>query len=470
MKQKFLLFFAMTTVITVLHAQKKKDQKTPGFAITANEKGGHSWKEVRQVDNATGEEQKRIYQSQSATEALNARTGKPVVQNKTATTGVQTITFTSAAPTTTKKVVNLDEELNGHNKTGVANHQMMIRYTAEPGDQPFSTSSAALAYDKKHDRLYYTPLAINQLRYIDLRDKTPRVYYFENEAFGVVKGMGDVASQITRMAFGSDGNGYALSNDANHLVRFTTGKRPEIADLGALSDDASNEEFSVHTNRMYGGDMVADAAGYLYLITAYHYVFKVDIKSRNAKYLGRIKGLPEGFSTNGAMVEKGSKVIIASSQNTQGYYRFDLNSMQAEKMEGSVSVYNASDLANGNLAFDKDDEKEEKKPESKNENLVTESKQTPATDAPAATGIAVYPNPVTNGVVRLSFSSQPAGRYQVQVVDLSGKRIVSREVNIGSERQVEELALPSSLAKGNYIVQVYGDNGRVNTSTKIVVQ
>ena len=100
-----------------------------------------------------------------------------------------------------------------------------------------------MAYDKKHERLYYTPMGINQLRYIDL--KSNKIYYFENEPFGTVSGPGDGANQICRMVIASDGNGYALTNDANHLIRFTTGKNPVITDLGALTDDASNANFPV---------------------------------------------------------------------------------------------------------------------------------------------------------------------------------------------------------------------------------
>src|SRR5437762_1428850 len=43
------------------------------------------------------------------------------------------------------------------------------------GYQPFSTGVAAIAFDKKNNRLYYTPMFIDQLRYIDL--KTMTVYY-----------------------------------------------------------------------------------------------------------------------------------------------------------------------------------------------------------------------------------------------------------------------------------------------------
>jgi hypothetical protein len=62
------------------------------------------------------------------------------------------------------------------------------------------------------------------------------------------------------MVIASDGNGYALTNDGNHLIRFTTGKDPVITDLGALTDDASNANNSVHSRKGFGGDMIADAS------------------------------------------------------------------------------------------------------------------------------------------------------------------------------------------------------------------
>ena len=113
-------------------------------------------------------------------------------------------------------------------------------------DKPFATNSAACAYDKKHDRLYYTPMGINQLRYIDLKSNTPRIYYFEDEPFGALNGPRDIPNQITRMVIASDGNGYALTNDANHLIRFTTKKSTVITDLGPLTDDPANGSVSVH--------------------------------------------------------------------------------------------------------------------------------------------------------------------------------------------------------------------------------
>ena len=472
MKQRILLLFVMTMVITSLQAQKnknRKEQNNIGYAITAAEKGGRSWKEVRLVDVSSGAEVKNIYSSKAETEALNARTGKPV-EKKNEEARKVTTSFTTT-PRTEKKIVNLDQALDKANGNRVTYTRVIMVNQAGSTDKPFATNSAAMAYDKKHERLYYTPMGFNQLRYIDL--KTGKIYYFENEEFGTVKGMGDAPNQITRMVIASDGNGYALTNDANHLIRFTTDKKQVITDMGAVSDDAANGKSSVHSGRGYGGDMIADADGNLYLVTANRNVFKINIETRVASYKGVINGLPQGFSTNGAMVEEGSKVIIASSESTVGYYRFDLNTMQAEKVSSSGDVFNASDLANGNLAFAK------KKKERKSEETKLEEKPVVSADATKqvqADGlirtnrINVYPNPVTNGVVKMTLTDQPAGKYQVQLLDLTGKLVSSKEIVVSSESQVEEFRFPELNVKGTYLLRVYSALNQVNVTNKIVVQ
>ncbi|MEO6611245.1 MAG: T9SS type A sorting domain-containing protein [Chitinophagaceae bacterium] len=467
MKQRILLLFVMTLLITTnSHAQKNR---TTGYAITAAEKGGRSWKEVRLVDITTGTDVKIIYNSKQETDPLNARTGKAVVKKDAAgDDGTTTFTYRNTSPE--KKVVNLDQVLDKTSENQVRTYTRVVVKQHMQTDKPFSTNSAAMAYDKKHERLYYTPMGINQLRYIDL--KSGKIYYFEDEPFGVVKGMGDAASQVTRMVIASDGNGYALSNDGNHLLRFTTGKKPEITDLGPVSDDVANGKSSVHSGRGYGGDMIADASGNLYLITANRNVFKINIDTRVSSYKGVINGLPQGFSTNGAMVEEGSKVIIASSESTVGYYRFDLNTMQAEKVSSSADVFNASDLANGNLAFEKK-KKEKKEEETKptEKPVVTEVTKQALPDGMIRTNrITVYPNPVTEGVVRMTLTDQPAGRYQVQLLDLSGKMISSKEINVSSESQVEEFRFPELSVKGTYLLRVYSEVNKVNVTNKVIVQ
>jgi sRNA-binding protein len=205
-------------------------------------------------------------------------------------------------------------------------------------------------------------------------------------------------------------------------------------------------------------------------------VFRIPIGSRVATHLGTIKGLPRGFSTNGAMVEEGSKVIVASSESTVGYFRFDLNTLQAEQVSEEGNVYNASDLANANLAFAK--QKKEKKQE---EEVVTTEETKP--DAARETAkrnkvteelafdnnISVYPNPVTDGSVKVAFNDLPAGKYQVQLLDLSGKLVRSEEVSLNSSKQITNFTIPE-VAKGSYLLKVVSESNRVSVTNKLVVQ
>ena len=497
MRPKLLLLLATTLFFTALWSQNKKQKHIIGFAITASQKGQTSWKEVRLVDVTTGEEIRQVYKSNDEVEILNARTGKPVVKKEMTTPG---------AAVGRRKVVNLDFELDKKDnaqaftvdaekklqalkldkeklvqlKEKTMNNVLIVN--REIGNfptqtyKPFATNSAACAYDQKHERLYYTPMGINQLRYIDLKSKTPKIYYFEDEPFGVVSGSGDARNQICRMAIAADGNGYALSNNADHLIRFTTAKTTVITDLGAVTDDGKDEKHSVHSGGNYGGDLIADAQGNLYLIGGNRSVYKISISSRVANYMGTIKGLPQGFTTNGAMVEEGSKVIVCSSQSTAGYFRFDLITLQAEKISSSENVFNASDLANGNLAFEK--KKKQKKNAQPIEELPTQQADETETVQNSATpqevlqrnSIAVYPNPVTNGFVKVSFANQPIGKYQVQLMDIAGQLISSKDVTINGAMQVEEFRLPEFVTKGSYLLKVVNDANRISVVHKLSVQ
>jgi hypothetical protein len=454
MKQKVLLSCILSLPILGFA------QERTAYAITAGQKGQSDWCEVRVVNINTGQEVQSVYKPTLDVKRLNARTGK-------------TIALTDATPR------SVDQPVRYTTTTYENGQKQTITYVergsvAVKSDMPFATNSAACAYDKKHERLYYTPMGINQLRYIDLKSKTPTVYYFEDEPFGVLASRHDVQNQITRMVIASDGNGYALTNNGNHLIRFTTAKKAVITDLGALTDAAGNAA-SVHSSGGYGGDMIADANGNLFLITANRAVFKIPIESKEASFQGIIQGLPRGYTTNGAVVEEGSKVIVSSSSSTQGYYRFDLNSLQAE-LVSSGSVYNASDLANGTLAFEK---KKKNKREQPKEEVVDQvvTQETPG-QKPKVTqeevvvknGIAVFPNPVTTGLVKVSFGNQPQGKYRIQLVDISGKLVSEREVVVTSAMQVEEFRLPELVTKGSYMVKVTGETNKVSFTNKIIVQ
>ena len=408
------------TLLALVVAATAQNSSRTAYAITGGQKGQSNWTEVRLIDLTTGAELQTIYSSTQTPQVFNARTGKPI------------------AITTT--------ESNLRNSTSM----------------PFSTFSAACAYDSKHNRLYYTPMGINQLRYIELSGKSPRIFYFADEAFGQTANLQDEANHITRMVIGADGNGYALSNDGNHLMRFTTGKKPTITDLGNLVDDQANGGVSIHNRcSSWGGDMIADAFGKLYLVSAKQAVFEIDLSTRVATFKGYISGLPANYSTNGAVVDDEGKVIVGSAASTQGYYTVDLESLKATKIESKEKVYNTSDLANSNLALQKEADQKASAVSAAailNRNIVRND------------NISMFPNPVTDGTFRVYFDNQAAGKYEVQLVDLRGRVITAQSVTIASKSQVQDMLVGSGIARGMYLVKVVDMKRKAVFSDKILVQ
>lgn len=463
MKSKIVL-----PILFLLPVASMAQQKNNAYAITSVNKGGSSWTEVRLIDLSTGEG-KSVYESKSAASKLNARSGKAIASTTAAPSAVQEQTF----------VVRQAPEKNDASGNAVpVKRTVYVRRQSIDETQPFATNSAALAYDKKHDRLYYTPMGIAQLRYIDLKASTPQVFYFENEAFGSLKSRHDGANQITRMVIASDGNGYALSNNAEHLIRFSTNKKGEIKDLGALTDDVSNGKNSVHAVSVYGGDMIAGNKGTLYLVGANRKVFAIDTDKMSAKFLGDITGLPKGYSTNGAVVLDDEHIAVSSSQSVQGYYKVQFASLKGEKLSGEASVYNASDLAN-NLFLNEKKVKKAKEinevkpvvaetpvplPLEKKDMLVASTEEDPARH------FSIYPNPVQGRKVKLLFRDEAAGDFRVQVLDLGGKLLSTQQINLTGKNAMQEIALPPLATSGTYLLKVLNRKGQVIGTEKLVVE
>ncbi len=392
------------------------------YAITGGQKGQFNWTEVKLIDLNTGAVLQSIYENGKSMQVLNARTGQPIAS--------------AMAKATNSNVEN--------------------------NNLPFSTFSAACAFDKKHNRLYYTPMGINQLRYIDLSGKEPRVFYFEGEAFGSVANLQDEANHVTRMVIGYDGNGYALSNDANHLLRFTTGKKPAITDLGNLVDAEKNGGVSVHNKcSSWGGDLIADAFGNLFLVSARQAVFSIDLKERIANFKGYITGLPNNYTTNGAVVDGDGNVIVSSANSVNAYYTVDLNTLKATAIPSQGQVFNTSDLANGNFAFQK---------EADQKAAAVSAAQVNRRDLIRNSNITMYPNPVTEGMVRLYFNNQPAGRYKLQLLDLQGRVLNEQLVTIANKVQVEEMLLDPKFSRGMYMIKLLDGKKKALYADKILIQ
>jgi hypothetical protein len=294
---------------------------------------------------------------------------------------------------------------------------------------------------------------IDQLRYIDMN--TMQLYSFSEPFTGAGTMHNDEAKVVTRMVIAPDGTGYAISNDGKAFVRFSTGKKPEITQLGSLVDDPANGDVSIYSKETsFGGDMISDDDGNLYILSARNHVFKVNTQTRVATHLGAIEGLPENFTVNGAVVAADGSLLVSSAVDNSGYFSIDPASWKAAPYHLAAAVYRSSDLANGNYLS------VAKKPEM----------QTIAANGIVSNSVQVYPNPVTEKRFTMQFAKLPAGDYMVDVTDVSGKTLLQRRVTINAPQQTQTMTLPSSTAKGMYLVKVSDRSNKSVFEQKVAVQ
>lgn len=322
---------------------------------------------------------------------------------------------------------------------------------------PFSTGVAAAAYDKRHNRLYFTPMFADQLRYVDL--KTMKVYYVTGQTFTGAGDMhNDEAKIITRMVIAPDGNGYAINNDGTSFIRFSTGKKPKIEQLGSLVDDPANNGVSIRNRcSSFGGDMIADDDGNFYIISARNNVFKVNVDNKVATHLGTIKNLPANFTVNGAVVDGEGNLLVSSAMDSKAYYVVNPKDWSAAVFTGPQSVFRSSDLANSNYL-------------STARNKTTEIATITRPDEKFSKLIAVYPNPVTANRVSVQFNKVPQGDYTVELTDAMGRSVMQKRIVINNEVQIQPLTLAEGAAKGVYLVKVYDAEKQSVFTQKVVVQ
>ena len=252
-----------------------------------------------------------------------------------------------------------------------------------------------------------------------------------------------------------------MTNDAMQLIRFTTGKKLIISDLGSLVDDPANKNISVHNScSSFGGDMVADDDGNLYMFSARNHVFKVNVESKIATHLGVISGLSNGFSVNGAAVNDHNEIIVGSAMEAASYFRVDPNTLAASPYIISGTVWHSSDLANSNLLA------LGKKPAA----MISELMVNKITLNTGDGKVSVYPNPVINNQFVIQFNQLAAGNYTVQVTDVTGRQAVQQAISLNSENQSQTIRLNPSASRGVYLVKVLDQNSKAVYSTKIVVQ
>jgi len=397
--------FLPALLIAALFTHKASAQTNKAFAVTSENKGGYVWNVIREIDLSSGEVLRTLYN-----------------------------------PSTDKNVTF----------EGAAGSKLSASYTSNTATV---NGVAAAAYDAKQNRLYYAPMWGNDLRYFDLNSGELKVVINTDNNFSTGPRV-DESNVVTRMAFASDGNGYALTNDGKQLIRFTTDAKPSITNLGELIDSKKNNGISVHNQcTSWGGDMIGDAFGNLYLFTYRNNVFKINVQTRIAEHIGIIKNLPAAFTTNGAVVDANGDIVVSSATSPDNYYRVNLSTLQATAIDKKdQTVFNASDLANGNLAYQKAT------------TPVIKMNEVRGNDV-----ISVYPNPAISQVFTVQFEKVPAGAYQVQLTDANGRQVISKSVNVVGV-QNEKINLPKAVSAGLYLIKVTNNEGKAVYNDKIVVQ
>ncbi len=394
------------TIAALLISSYSIAQKNTAFAVTAATKGDFTWNVIREIDLTTGEAVRTIYD--------------PSV----------------------KKSINYK-----------------LASGEEKGNSSLASATgsgvAAAAYDALHNRLYFTGMRSGTLMYFDFSSNDLNVVVNDNPAFNTGD-KGDEANIITRMAFASDGVGYAITNDGKSLIRFTTDQKPAVTNLGQLIDGKKNGTMSIHAQcSSWGGDMVGDAYGNMYIVTYRNHIYKLNPKTRIADYLGQLKGLPGEFTSNGMVVNNDGDLIVSSATQSDNYYKVNIATLQATAINKKEDkVYNSSDLANSNLLYQKRGDADKFVWSEVNGNQA----------------LSMYPNPVPNKTFTVQFDKVPSGRYNLALIDAAGRDVINKAINISLPGQTEKVSLPRASGGGMYLMKLTGSNKNVFYSGKVAVK
>ena len=395
MKKLLLFTFIFSFGLQVVFSQTKT------YAITSEKQGEFQWTAIREIDFSSGE----------FTKTLISNAIKQEIQLRSSVAGLNNTNFISGK--------------------GVA----------------------AAAYDKVNNRLYFSEMLGNELKFIDLANSQVNnlsVDVANNSNYSTGNKSTDESNIITRMAFSKAGVGYALTNDANTLIQFTTDANPVIKNLGAIRDSRKNTSISIHNQcTCWGGDLVGDDYGNLYLISMRNHVFKININKLEAEFVGTITNLPASFTTNGAAADDDGNIILSSASVSDSYFKVNPSTLEASAIKGGKEMFSISDLANGNLVF-------QRKPSITNELITLEN------------SVTIYPNPVTNKNINLNFNKLASGNYNIEVADINGKVIKNKSVNINGA-STERINMEKT-SSGFYLVRLVDSNGKTVFTKKVVVE
>ena len=311
----------------------------------------------------------------------------------------------------------------------------------------FGSGVSAIAYDKETNRLYYTPVLIDQIRYIDLN--TMKIFCVIGQSYSRAGNLEFTPGTITRMVITPDGYGYSITNDGSHLFQFNIKGEMVLKDLGELEDVATNTETIHNVCGNAGGDMIADDSGNLYLITSSNRIFKLEISTRKTQFLGIISGLPPNYTTSGAAIDNEGHLLLSSSTYTEGYFSVNTLTWSASPYKRIDGMHATADLANSNVLNSSGSFFLKK--------LSVNSNK-----------IRIYPNPVFQDAFSIQFNNLKVSNYTMQLIDITGRPVFQQKIKVNQPLQTEEIHIPGSILQGTYFVRIFNENN-ISVSTQLVL-
>jgi hypothetical protein len=116
-------------------------------------------------------------------------------------------------------------------------------------------------------------------------------------------------------------------------------------------------------------------------------------------------------------------------------YKVSMKDLAAVKIQSNEPAFNASDLANGNLLYQKEANDISRYSPVKNVfQAITDEAR-------------IYPNPVSAAQFNVVFEGQPSGKYTIVLTDIAGKSLQSKVVNVSKSGQVESFRFMGKTAK-----------------------
>lgn len=292
---------------------------------------------------------------------------------------------------------------------------------------------AAMTISQKGD-LFYLPMSGQKVMMINTASKEGSQHNFKGLAIGQ-----DQANYFARMTTASDGYMYALNNAGTELLKISD--NGTVQNLGEVQGIVEKSKSFEQATAVYGGDMIADAFGNIYVFSANQQVFKINPNNMSSEYLGQIKGLPENYTVNGAAVEKDGSVLLGTT-SPFGLYTLDFNTLTAKyKADYALAIYDLS-----SPYFLRQNES----------NMLADS------------GYSLYPTVVKNSELNITSKSDSRDILTVSIWNLNEKQVYNNTISVRSIGDYQ-LKLNGSLQPGIYVLKAVNQHGKEVINTKFTL-